>query len=78
MDGGIGKEEAYSRLIFYAYWVDGKDLSQHEVLSGLVEKLGVNSSDFIEGVSLEKTKQAFKNNTVKALNKGVFGVLTFL
>jgi 2-hydroxychromene-2-carboxylate isomerase len=72
-----GLEEAYVQRMFPAYWVEDKDLSKDEVLIELIEGLGINQGEFLEGIQSDDVKQRLKEFTEEALKRGVFGVPTF-
>jgi 2-hydroxychromene-2-carboxylate isomerase len=72
-----GLEEAYVKRVFPAYWVEDRDLSKDEELLDIVNSLGVDSQDFLQGVRSEEVKQKLKEITEVALSRGVFGVPTF-
>lgn len=72
-----GLEEDYVKRVFPAYWVEDRDLSKDEELLDIVNSLGVDSQDFLQGVRSEEVKHKLKEITEVALGRGVFGVPTF-
>ena len=63
----------YSREVFRSYWTDGKDISNTDVLSEIVESLGMDSVKFLEFIVEDKTKEALKKNTQELIERGGFG-----
>ena len=63
----------YSREVFRSYWTDGKDISNTDVLSEIVESLGMDSVKFLEFIDEDKTKEALKKNTQELIERGGFG-----
>ena len=63
----------YSREVFRSYWTDGKDISNKDVLSEIVESLGMDSVKFLEFIVEDKTKEALKKNTQELIERGGFG-----
>ena len=63
----------YSREVFRSYWTDGKDISNTDVLSEIVESLGMDAVKFLEFIDEDKTKEALKKNTQELIERGGFG-----
>jgi 2-hydroxychromene-2-carboxylate isomerase len=63
----------YSREVFRSYWTDGKDISNTDVLSEIVESLGMDAVKFLEFIDEDKTKEALKENTQELIERGGFG-----
>ena len=67
----------YSNIMFEAYWKDNLDISNEQVLIGLIEKCKINKDKFFQGIKNQKIKNELKNTTKEAYDKGVFGAPTF-
>ncbi len=67
------KISEYSSSVFYSYWTEGKDISQKEVLSDLVNTIGLDNSGFFSFIELDSTKKALKDNTQELMDRGGFG-----
>ena len=61
-----------SRLMYTAYWVDNKDITQRSVVDELCRSVGVDSSV----MDSERAKQQLFDNTNESYSKGGFGVPT--
>ena len=66
----------YTHKLFKLYWVDGKDLSQDEVLKIAVSELGLNGDLFIERINDQSIKDSLRNETGEAVSRGAFGAPT--
>ena len=67
----------YALSIFKAYWTDGKDISQDNVISKISEDLNLDSNVFLNFINQETTKNALKENTQELIDRGGFGSPTY-
>jgi 2-hydroxychromene-2-carboxylate isomerase len=65
-----------ARIAFDYVWRDGRDVSDPAVLADLARELGVGDAQ--AALNDPNIKQALRRNTEWALERGVFGVPTFL
>jgi 2-hydroxychromene-2-carboxylate isomerase len=65
--------EPYARAVFEAYWGDLLDISQDDVLRGLVERVGLDASYFFERISTPELKGRLRANTDELMERGGFG-----
>ncbi|MDX2367827.1 MAG: 2-hydroxychromene-2-carboxylate isomerase [Colwellia sp.] len=65
--------EAYNQAMFTAAWVEGKDLSDNNVLADILEGAGINSSAALESMTNSKMKSALIQSTEDAVKLGIFG-----
>ena len=63
----------YAIKIFQAYWTEGKDISQDNVICKISEDLNVDPNVFIDFINQETTKNALKKNTEELIDRGGFG-----
>lgn len=66
----------YTHKLFKLYWVDGKDLSQDEVLKIAINELGLDGDEFIERISDKLIKDNLREETEEAIKRGAFGAPT--
>ena len=72
-----GKISAYSRGCFKAYWTDGQDISQEEVLLPIAEAAGMDSAAFMATITGEPIKRKLFETTDEIIARGGFGSPTF-
>ncbi|MEY8199996.1 MAG: 2-hydroxychromene-2-carboxylate isomerase [Colwellia sp.] len=65
--------EAYNQAMFNAAWVDGKDLSDKNVLTDILERAGINSAAILEAMTQPEMKSALIKSTEEAVKLGIFG-----
>ncbi len=68
---------AYTRAGFAAYWGEGIDLSQMNLLLRLVEKIGMDRGLFTEHIETKPIKDALHINTRELIARGGFGSPTY-
>ncbi len=71
-----GDESAvlFARTCFHAYFGDGVDISDLEVLAGIAGAFGVQKEALLAGMVDSAIKEEFKRSSALALQQGVFGV----
>jgi 2-hydroxychromene-2-carboxylate isomerase len=65
--------DAYNQAMFTAAWVDGKDLSDHNVFADILEGAGINSAAVLEASADSEMKSALIQSTEEAVKLGIFG-----
>ena len=71
-----GSEDTTLKLL-HAYWAEGKDLSQPEVMAATLTALGLDAAQLMDAATSPEVKDTLKANTDEAIAKGVFGAPTF-
>lgn len=71
-----GCVDAYSQTMFGAAWADGKDLSNAEVMTEVLNDAGFDSTQVMEAMTQPEIKQALITATNEAAERGVFGAPT--
>ncbi|HEY5682038.1 MAG TPA: 2-hydroxychromene-2-carboxylate isomerase [Pseudomonadales bacterium] len=74
------KEGAVEQLMATAYpamWVDGRDLSDPEVLGEVIAAAGLDASRYLAAIETDEVKNLLKQNTQEAADRGAFGAPTF-
>jgi len=65
--------EAYARRVFRRYWGDLADISQDDVLAGIVSACGLPVDEFFEKIGTPTYKERLRINTDELMNRGGFG-----
>jgi 2-hydroxychromene-2-carboxylate isomerase len=66
--------QSFARICFQAYYADGVDIADVAVLQGIAAGLGVDRVRFAAGLGESAIKEEFRQASVLALERGVFGV----
>lgn len=74
-DAGWGPE--FTRRVYRAEFVEGRTISDREVLAGLLEDLGLDADAVIAASQSPDNKARLKAETTTALDLGIFGAPTF-
>ena len=69
----VSKLPDYARSVFDAYWGDDLDISQDDVLEGIVGNLGLEPASFFEKIGSPATKAMLRANTDELIGRGGFG-----
>lgn len=72
-----GKLEAFAEAAFRAYWSEDLDISQDEVIAGLLTEIDVDEAAFFAGIVDVRIKEALRTNTAELMDRGGFGSPTF-
>jgi len=67
----------YVELTFKTYWSELQDISDNDVLAGIVHKSGMDETEFFEKISDQNYKDRLKDNTQELIDRGGFGSPTF-
>ena len=73
---GLVKE--FSRALYEAYWVRGRNASDPEVIAESAERVGLEPANVLAGVERPEIKAKLKTNTAEALALGAFGAPTMV
>ena len=63
--------------LFDAMWVNEKNLSDKEVLAGVITSAGCDTEKYIADIARQEIKDELKANTAEAIRRGAFGAPTF-
>ena len=72
-----GNIETYLEDVFHAYWNEGKDISDIDVLTEIALSNGANETEFLEFISAQEIKDRLIENTQELMDRGGFGSPTF-
>jgi 2-hydroxychromene-2-carboxylate isomerase len=65
--------EAYARRVFHRYWGDLADISQDDVLAGIVSACSLPVEEFFDKIADAVYKDRLRINTEELINRGGFG-----
>lgn len=74
--GLMGHAGAASKAIMRAYWGEGLDISQPEVLTATLDKAGLPGAEILAKTQDQAVKDQLRLNTEEAMKRGVFGAPT--
>jgi 2-hydroxychromene-2-carboxylate isomerase len=72
-----GAFETFHRVVYPAFWVDGQNLGEPEVVAKLLDAAGLDAARLLELASQDAAKAGLRANTEEAVERGVFGAPTF-
>ncbi len=78
-----GELEAFTREAFALYWEEGdapkgmEEADEDGPLQEVARRIGANQADLLDGAAAGETKEALKNATTVAVERGIFGAPTF-
>jgi len=65
--------ETYARRVFQRYWGELADISQDDVLAGIVAECGLPATEFFEKIGTAAYKDRLRLNTEEVMKRGGFG-----
>lgn len=74
----LGKSEEYLESIFYAYFHDGMNIGDLEVILQITNELGISSEQVMDALKNEKYANALKKNKSQGRELGINSVPTFI
>jgi predicted DsbA family dithiol-disulfide isomerase len=72
-----GKGDAFEERVYRAYFYDGSNIGDVDVLKTLASEVGLDPAGVAEAVGSPQIQLKLKNNTMVAHQHGVSGVPTF-
>ncbi len=63
--------------VFQAYWSEGKDISQEDLLLGIAKNSNLNTAEFKKFITSQEAKDLLIQNTDELIERGGFGSPTF-
>lgn len=70
------KSVEMARAVFEAYWHDGADISDDNVLKDVCIKVGLDSEQFFQEMKTDKVKDELRRNGDELMARGGFGTPT--
>jgi 2-hydroxychromene-2-carboxylate isomerase len=75
--GGQGKGAEFAKAVTGAYWAQGLDISQPEVVGNVARGVGLDPAALLAQTQEQAVKDQLRLNTDEAVKRGVFGAPTF-
>ena len=72
-----GNIEEYLDAVFYAYWTEGKDISDDDILNSIVDQLNGSAEEYFDFIKTPEAKERLISNTQELMDRGGFGSPTF-
>ena len=72
-----GKLVEFADNVFQAYWSEGKDISQEDLLLSIAENSNLDAKKFKKFITSKEAKNLLKRNTDELIRRGGFGSPTF-
>ncbi|MFC7048610.1 2-hydroxychromene-2-carboxylate isomerase [Emcibacter nanhaiensis] len=72
-----GPRADFSRRVYRAEWTADKCISDPEVITAILEEMGLEAPALLDRATTPDIKQALKDNMDEAIAKGVFGAPSF-
>jgi predicted DsbA family dithiol-disulfide isomerase len=73
-----GKQPQIAEALFMAYWSEGRDVGDHQVLADIAEAHGMNREKILTALASDKDKKEVSEETAQAQQMGVTGVPTYI
>jgi 2-hydroxychromene-2-carboxylate isomerase len=73
----LGRFAAYHDAIYRAAWAEGLDLGERAILTGVLQRAGVNLAELLAVSERKDVKDELRRNTEDAVARGAFGAPTF-
>ena len=74
---GQGKGPEFALALMKAYWADGADISQPQVVGAVAGALGLDAAALLAQTQEQALKDQLRANTEEAVRRGAFGAPTF-
>jgi predicted DsbA family dithiol-disulfide isomerase len=73
-----GKQPDIAEALFMAYWNEGRDVGDHQVLADIAEAHGMNREEILKSLASDQDKKQVLAETTQAQKMGVTGVPTYI
>ena len=75
---GAGEAKPLAKALYRAYFVDGRNISEAEVVADVAADSGADRDELLAGIQEPAVKERLKEVTNDAIERGVFGSPFFL
>jgi 2-hydroxychromene-2-carboxylate isomerase len=72
-----GVFERFHRSVYPAFWVEGENLGDPDVIRRVVEREGIDARGLLEAAGSPHVKEELRASTEEAVARGAFGAPTF-
>ncbi|MCP4003460.1 MAG: 2-hydroxychromene-2-carboxylate isomerase [bacterium] len=72
-----GVFQEFHGAVYPAFWVDGQNMGDPEVIAGVLDRAGLDAKRLLERSSEAEIKNELRSNTEEAVERGAFGAPTF-
>ena len=72
-----GVHDSYYPAVFKAIWEDDKNISQPDILTGVLTAAGMDGAALVEATQTSEVKQGLMEATQACVDRGAFGLPTF-
>jgi predicted DsbA family dithiol-disulfide isomerase len=72
------KQPEIAEALFMAYWNEGRDVGDHQVLADIAEAHGMNRKEVLIALASDRDKKEVLAETAQAQKMGVTGVPTYI
>lgn len=73
-----GKQPEIAEALFMAYWNEGRDVGDHQVLADIAAAHGMNRNKVLNALGTDQDKNDVLKETTQAQQMGVTGVPTYI
>jgi predicted DsbA family dithiol-disulfide isomerase len=73
-----GKQPQIAEALFMAYWSEGRDVGDHQVLADIADSHGMNREEILKSLASDQDKKEVSAETAQAQQMGVTGVPTYI
>ena len=70
--------QKFTKAAFDAYFAEGKNIDDPDVVAGIANSVGLEGLDLIEATATQAVKDRLRANTEEAISKGAFGSPTMI
>jgi len=70
--------QKFTKAVFDAYFAEGKNIDDPNVVAGIANSVGLEGHELIEAAATQAVKDRLRANTEEAISKGAFGSPTMI